>query len=151
MVDVKEDLLNLSKKVELCMENLYSLFASKIEQDKELWEKLAEEERIHANLIDKFSKEYKQLSSKMVADNSILIRLKNSMNDINTYIREHRSEKISRKEAFEKAIQFEEMTLEVHFHDFFLKIQPPGSADILKMIQEQDKKHLERLKQYIRK
>jgi len=74
----------------------------------------------------------------------------NLMDDISEYIQSHRKGRLPRKEAFEKALQCENMAIEFHFHDFFSNLPADGGGDILKMIQEQDKNHLERLKQYIK-
>ena len=148
MTEAKEDFLGLAKQVESCMEELYDLFARNIPEDKEFWEKMSLEERIHAKLLDKFAQEYKQNLSKSAPDKSIFLRV---INNINKDIQGYKGKKITRKEAFEKAAQFEKMVLEVHFSEFFSSLKPEDNADILKMIQEQDKQHLEKLRQKIGK
>jgi rubrerythrin len=151
MSDIKEDLLKIAKKIELTIGELYEFFALKIPEDKEFWKKMAWEEKGHANLIDKFAKEYEQQSAKMDSDKSFLIRAIKSLNDITEYIKKNQTEKITRKAAFEKAMQYEQLTLDIFFHQFFAKLPTDTNSQILKMLQDQDKKHLESLKQYNKK
>jgi rubrerythrin len=150
MDDVKANIFELAKKFEMSIGELYSLFARTIPKDRELWEKLAQDEQIHANWMDKFQNNYKQKSKEMISNKSSLLQIMNAITDINQYIQKNRNVKITRTEAFKKASELEELALEVFFHEFFSKLPTGDNANILKMIQEQDKRHLEYLKQYIK-
>jgi len=150
MDDVKEDFLELAKKVELQLAALYDLFARTFVQDREFWKKMANEENTHARLIGKFEEQYKKKFPKKISDKSISMKLVNVLSDISEYTAGQWNRKIERKEAFEKALECESLTVEAFFHDFFQNLPAGDDDDILKMIQRQDKRHMEDLKNYIK-
>lgn len=146
-----EKIFNESIKIEIKSYELYTLFADSINEDAKFWKQLAKEERNHARLLSvvkDFIPIGDSFPSDIVAEDIDLLKIRNK-----EIIEETKAfnKNPNRKNAFELAIKNEHSLGEIHYQKFMNKVSDNKLVNLFKILNEDEKNHLVRIKQYAKK
>ena len=143
------ELINGSIELELNMATLYGIFAEQIEQDREFWWKLQQEEKSHAVLIraarDSFVKRDK-FPSDLVAGS--IEDLKKSNARVTQLISKFKKDTLTRCEACRLAVELEQEAGEIHYTKFMGKEAETTVESAFQQLNREDKDHAERIRQH---
>ncbi len=123
----EENVLVLFSRNESKIEKLYKLYSAKFPQYKKLWQELAREENIHAEILKDLSRKFKE-NHKFFKMNEYSIPIINYVsNFIDEQLKRLKSGKVILKEALEAALQIERSMIEKKSIEMF----EPTHGDIL--------------------
>lgn len=139
-------------KLELNMAKAYLSFQHGFAEDANFWSQIANEERNHAALL-KIGEQYfldaGMFPSELV--DTSLESLINANNELECTFMRGKGTPPSRAFAFNFALKFEESVGEIHFQQAMQKVEHPSEAiKILQSLNEADKDHANRIRNYMR-
>ena len=139
-------------KLELNMAKAYLGFQHRFAEDANFWGKIATEERNHAALL-KIGEQY-FLDAGMfpgaLVDTSLESLIK-ANTELESTLTQEKDSPPSRKSAFNLALKFEESAGEIHFQHAMQQAEHPSEAiKILQILNEADKDHANRIRNYMR-
>ena len=143
--------LDESIKLELNLAKLYTIFHDSLEEDEDFWWQLAMEERGHASLLQQ---EKKQPQPEEFFPDNLLAKDLQSLIDTNEKISglvsEYSAKPPSRAAAFLAALDIELAAGESHFQHFLDSPTSSFSANIFKQLNQEDRDHAERIREYMK-
>ncbi len=140
-----KELLEASIELELCMSELYFLYANLFPEDSEFWGKLANEEVNHASLL-KSGHIYLEkgiLPKEMLYED--LKVLKSTIKWIQTLIKKYTQTAPSFEDAYFEAIKLESSTGEFHFQVIMTEETDSKIVKIFQELAGDDKDHNRRI------
>ncbi|MEI6847980.1 MAG: ferritin-like domain-containing protein [Chlorobiaceae bacterium] len=144
--------LDESIKLELNLAKLYTILHDHFTEDEDFWWQLAMEERGHATLLQQEKKQPQPLE--FFPDNLLAKDLQSIVDantKISTLIIAYTTTPPSRIEAFQAALELEMSAGESHFQQFLDSPSLSYSAKIFKQLNQEDRDHAERIRNYLQK
>lgn len=146
-----ERILDEAIRLELSLSRLYLIFKDQHPKDAKFWDSMAKEEQGHASQIEKFkmslkdhgleSKEYSNVDlTKIMANNTQTQRLIDEFDS-----------GVSRELAFRTAVKLENSASEEHYRIIFDSEIESRLTKVFQGLSLEDKKHYNRLLDYIEK
>lgn len=147
MQKANERFFNEAVNLELNIAQVYTLFASIFPRDKELWNSMAMEELVHADMIRLLKGKFLS-SAKMLINTPNISVLGATNHKIRTAIEKIELEGIDRAGAFDIAIGFENMVYEVQFRQLLAVLNDNNIVDLFRQLSVKDSEHVARLIKY---
>lgn len=138
----------LAKELELSLALLYSQLAIESPKDKKFWLQMSREEESHARIIEKSTRIFSKDSRYTSINIAIINRMKNFIARIKDDAEEIKKSSISRKAAFNLAMEYEQSAIELHYHNILGEIKTKEINKLLSSLQNMDKLHFSRLLEY---
>ncbi len=145
MTEKLKELLEASIELELCMSELYFLYAKLFPEDSEFWWKLANEEVNHASLL-KSGRIYLErgiLPGEIVHEN--ITSLTKSIERIRNLVSEYSQKVPSFKDAYYEALKLESSAGEFHFQVLMTEETDSKIVKIFQDLAGDDKDHNKRI------
>ncbi len=142
--------IELSICIEYNMGAIYTFFHQTFPEDSEFWLKLALEEKNHAALFESsidILKDLNQFPQNLIVHNIMLLEEDNQK--IFDLISQYKSLPPDREQAFNKALELENIETELRFQTFMDKHSDGKIDRIFREINESDKNHAKRLYAYM--
>jgi len=146
------EIINTSIALELAVADLYFHFHKTYPEDSGFWWKMVLEEKGHAALLRSGRDSFLPINKfpKEILDKS-LHKITESLHFITNKLDEIKKYPISRKKAFELAIEVENGAGEHHFQNFMEHTQNNAINNIFQKLNGADKDHKDRILTYIEK
>jgi ferritin len=144
-------LIEESINIELNVSEIYSLFHQLFQDDVEFWWKLLQEEKNHAKLIQSGQEHFEPID--MFPQNLLhrnLQDLKDTNSKLHSLIENIKNAPPSRSEAFNIALEIENSAGELHFQKFMSEDASSVIDEIFKRLNEEDKEHATRIRNYMK-
>lgn len=152
-MDSIDQLMGASKKLEMGIAELYSLFSQALPQDREFWEQLSFEEKNHAALITSIQETFVPLGKDFPTE--ILAWSRNEVDKANKIVTDCLStfteSAPDREKIFNLALELELSAGEIHFQCFMKKPPTTMLEEMFQQLNMEDKDHSLRLHAYMKK
>lgn len=134
-------------RLELNMSDLYSLYQKLFPEDRDFWEKMVEEELRHARIIEMLLGLPDKLPDNLLDPNheSMVEANKNVVETINCY----KKNPPSRKEAYQKAIYFENSAGELHYTNVLSLPKESQELESFRKLNQCDKSHCQEIQKLL--
>ena len=140
-----------SIKLERNVGELYSVFGQTFKEDAPFWEKLAGEEKNHANLIGKVG-ELDFITHRIIPDmlSAKLHEIRKTNKSIESFIEEYKTNPPSRENAFILALKLENSATEIHYQEFMDIDDSNPLIQTFQNLNAEDKNHYNRIRKYMK-
>jgi hypothetical protein len=143
-----DDMIEKLKQIELSLSKFYGMCSESFSIDKVFWHRLSEEEKSHANLLNKLHEEIKKNESEFAMGRFHYEALMTFIQGIEDVTKRLKHGEIVRKKAFTIAMDFEKSLVERHFFDV-VKSENARFLSVKKSLVEASKAHYQRLRDYV--
>jgi rubrerythrin len=141
MPESQEQILELYRRQELLLSEIYALFAVRFLKDASQWEKLAQDELEHAQWIDALADAVKQGEAVFAVDKVRVNGLQSVCNYLEGVLISTKAGGVDRKKAFSLAIDMEKSIIERNVFKKFSGDSEKVSA-ILRILEHKQQAHV---------
>ena len=146
-----EKIIDGAEQLELNVAELYKIFNHTFQEDANFWFNIILEEENHAYLIRKIG-ELEILTSKIIEEMlpAKLHEIRDANEKIISFIDEYKSSPPSREEAFNFALEIEELTVEIYYQRFMKKESVDLLTKAFQKLNADDNDHYARISSYMK-
>ena len=138
--------------LELKVAEIYNFFHETFSEDRDIWWELHIEEKNHAALIKSIKDVFVPLGKYPSEFLSISLNdLRESNKELYSIINKYKKARISREDAFNIALQLENLAGEKHYQKFMEKKTSSKLDELFQKLNCEGKNHANRLKSYMKK